>query len=335
MPNDGHGGGPGSCWLRRRWWHWWPCLATFAWVQRQDARDAQTELPRKPGGATPRQSVRRGAVQRRRALAHLGEYAVRSTATLGYAVPEAIDAVHWALQEMGVQYDVTNDTPTAARFGPTGVHGVWVLPVDELMDLAARSTERTLSSDECRLYFGKDGCPEEPSVADVEYLGGEGAYSNAVAFDQAEVVVAISGDAAEWLQNLQGVGEQYGVRISGTESSDCAGRCRQNRHCPATSSWSTMSASFRTWPRSTRWSICAASSTKQPCSTTTGRISSPCRGSATVVCGPARPARSMERSSSLNSKSLVWTKEPEFTDLGYTAPSDWASFMQFGAADGR
>ena len=40
---------------------------------------------------------------------------------------------------------------------------------------------------------------------------------------------------------------------------------------------------------------------------------------------------------SLNSKSLVWTKEPEFTDLGYTAPSDWASFMRLAqrmVADG-
>ena len=126
-------------------------LATFAWVQRQDdARDTQTELQ---GNQEAQRLVNLSAA----ALSNdaelsltLAEYAVRSTATLGYAVPEAIDAVHWALQEMGVQYDVTNDTPTAARFGPTGVHGVWVLPVDELMDLAARSTERTLSSDECQ-----------------------------------------------------------------------------------------------------------------------------------------------------------------------------------------
>ena len=44
--------------------------------------------------------------------------AVRSTADLGYAVPEAIDATHWALQELGVQYDVTPDTPTAAGSDP-------------------------------------------------------------------------------------------------------------------------------------------------------------------------------------------------------------------------
>ena len=39
-----------------------------------------------------------------------------------------------------------------------------------------------------------------------------------------------------------------------------------------------------------------------------------------------------------DSKALVWTKEPEFTDLGYDAPTDWASFMALAdtmVADGR
>ncbi len=73
--------------------------------------------------------------------------AVRSTAKLGYAMPEAMDAMHWALQELGVQYDVAPDTPTATRFGPAGVHGVWVLPVEQLMDLAQASTARTFSTE--------------------------------------------------------------------------------------------------------------------------------------------------------------------------------------------
>ena len=40
----------------------------------------------------------------------------------------------------------------------------------------------------------------------------------------------------------------------------------------------------------------------------------------------------------LVSKSLIWTNEPEFTDLGYKAPSDWASFMTLAnemVADGQ
>jgi alpha-glucoside transport system substrate-binding protein len=40
----------------------------------------------------------------------------------------------------------------------------------------------------------------------------------------------------------------------------------------------------------------------------------------------------------LQPKSLIWTNEPEFTDLGYEAPSDWASFMSLAnemVADGQ
>ena len=43
----------------------------------------------------------------------LAEQAIMTTAHLGYAVPEAIDATHWALQDLGVQYPVTADVPTA------------------------------------------------------------------------------------------------------------------------------------------------------------------------------------------------------------------------------
>jgi alpha-glucoside transport system substrate-binding protein len=40
----------------------------------------------------------------------------------------------------------------------------------------------------------------------------------------------------------------------------------------------------------------------------------------------------------VNSKALVWTKEPEFTNLGYRPPSDWTSYMALAeeiVADGR
>ena len=40
----------------------------------------------------------------------------------------------------------------------------------------------------------------------------------------------------------------------------------------------------------------------------------------------------------VDSKALMWTNEPEFTDLGYRAPSDWGSFMALAdaiVADGR
>jgi alpha-glucoside transport system substrate-binding protein len=312
-------------------------LATFAWVQRQDARDAQTDLK---GNQEAQRLVNLSAStlssDPELALA-LAMYAVRSTVALGYAVPEAIDAVHWALQEMGVRYDVTDDTPTAARFGPDGVHGVWVLPVDELMDFAAKSTNRSLSSDECRLYFGNGGCPAELSVAGVEYRGGVEAYSSAVAFDQAEVVVAISSDAEQWLQNLDGVGEQYGVRISGKTSSTATVDVATTGlpgDILLVSDASQLPDLAAIHPLIDLRSFIDEATLLEdygPHLVSLSRIGDD--GVWPSTTGPIYAAFN-----SLSSKSLVWTKEPEFTDLGYTAPSDWESFMRLAqqmVADGR
>ena len=67
---------------------------------------------RQPGrrNVSPRLSVNTLPTDPELALL-LAKEAVSATADRGYAVPEAIDATHWALQELGVQYDVTPDTP--------------------------------------------------------------------------------------------------------------------------------------------------------------------------------------------------------------------------------
>ena len=64
----------------------------------------------------------------------LAMQSVRETVDLGFATEEAIDAVHFALQELGVQYDVDPGTPVAVRSGPYGPVGVYALPPNELME---------------------------------------------------------------------------------------------------------------------------------------------------------------------------------------------------------
>ena len=44
--------------------------------------------------------------------------------------------MHFALEELGVQYDVDQQTPVVARPGSKGPVGVYALPPNELMDLA-------------------------------------------------------------------------------------------------------------------------------------------------------------------------------------------------------
>ena len=137
--------------------------------------------------------------------------------------------------------------------------------------------------------------------------------------DQAEVVVGIPDNPDpedEWQRNLDAIGEQYGLAVrlqqipinpstldaepprSGTPMSTCstAPRARRVGRVPPVARPSDRS------------------STRRNSSTTTAPTSSRCRGSATTARGPATPDRSTACPSTLDSKALVWTKEPEFTD---------------------
>ena len=58
----------------------------------------------------------------------LAVQSVRETVDLGFATEEAVDAVHFALHELGVQYEANRDTPVAVRSGPSGLVGVYAIP---------------------------------------------------------------------------------------------------------------------------------------------------------------------------------------------------------------
>ena len=91
--------------------------------------------------------------------------AVRETVDLGFADEDAVDAVHFALQQLSVQYDVTPETPVAIRSGPKGLAGVYALPPAELVAFADAAVERTLTDEECAPIF--DGpCPDRASLPD-------------------------------------------------------------------------------------------------------------------------------------------------------------------------
>ena len=80
----------------------------------------------------------------------LAMQSVRETVDLGYATEEAVDAVHFALQELGVQYDVDPATPVAVRPGPYGPVGVYALPPNQLMEIAESAVQRGLTDAECQ-----------------------------------------------------------------------------------------------------------------------------------------------------------------------------------------
>jgi ABC-type glycerol-3-phosphate transport system substrate-binding protein/energy-coupling factor transporter ATP-binding protein EcfA2 len=93
----------------------------------------------------------------------LALHSVDVIATLGETVPAAtVEAVHWALQEAGVQYQIS-DAPPAVVSGPLGPRGVFDLPLPELLDLARKHAASSLPPAECEQYFGAGGCPSLPS----------------------------------------------------------------------------------------------------------------------------------------------------------------------------
>jgi hypothetical protein len=102
--------------------------------------------------------------------------AVRETVDLGFADEDAVDAVHWALQRLGVQYDVAPDTPVAIRSGPQGLAGVYALAPAELVAVADDAVDRSLTDGECEPIF--DGpCPARSELpADLPLRGGLDGY---------------------------------------------------------------------------------------------------------------------------------------------------------------
>jgi alpha-glucoside transport system substrate-binding protein len=318
-------------------------LATFAWVQRDDARRAEADL-------ADTQTAQRLAASSLATLADDPELsllvameAVRTTSGHGYALPEAIDATHWALQALGVQYPVTADTATAARFGPSGVRGVWVLPVDELMALAESASDRRLTADECRRYVGAD-CPAEPAnVSGVEYLGGRDAYAQLVPLDQAEVVVGVpidggESDVEEWQRNLDAIAEQHGLRL----------RLQQ---LPTTGSLRDTVA------RSTEADVYVIDPRGLPDLLGERRLVDvrSFLDEAALVDDYGAHLVSLSRVADdgtwpsdtgpvygvfadAQSKAVVWTDDAELTDLDDRTPGDWASFVSLAdsiVADGR
>jgi serine/threonine protein kinase/DNA-binding SARP family transcriptional activator/ABC-type glycerol-3-phosphate transport system substrate-binding protein len=106
----------------------------------------------------------------------LAVQSVRETVALGFATEEAVDAVHFALHELGVQYDVGPETPVAVRSGPSGLVGVYALPPRELVQLAEAAVVRRLTDAECVSFF--DGsCPARVEIPEsLPLRGGPDSY---------------------------------------------------------------------------------------------------------------------------------------------------------------
>jgi serine/threonine protein kinase/ABC-type glycerol-3-phosphate transport system substrate-binding protein len=86
--------------------------------------------------------------------------AIHEMADLGEPVPaRTVEALHWALQEAGVDYPVRSG-PVKVVAGPSQRRGVFDLPIGQLTQLAEANVTRTLTPAECQQYFGTPSCPD-------------------------------------------------------------------------------------------------------------------------------------------------------------------------------
>jgi DNA-binding SARP family transcriptional activator/ABC-type glycerol-3-phosphate transport system substrate-binding protein len=101
----------------------------------------------------------------------LALHAVNQSHAIGVPVPaETVEALHWAMQEAGVEYPVGEGT-TALVAGPLGIRGVFDLPLPTLANTARAEVERTLSPTKCDDYFGTTTCPSLPNRFPLDLRG--------------------------------------------------------------------------------------------------------------------------------------------------------------------
>jgi DNA-binding SARP family transcriptional activator/ABC-type glycerol-3-phosphate transport system substrate-binding protein/tRNA A-37 threonylcarbamoyl transferase component Bud32 len=154
-------------------------LALLAFGQRERARDLADEL------ATT-DEARQLVAESGLVLAEdpelailLAVEAVRVTEVTGAALPEAVDALHWALQGASVQYP-PDDTETAVAVRPhsTGARGVFALTPQHLVEMGQEAVARRFTPGECERYFVSDGCPDPMlPISDIDIAGGFERYT--------------------------------------------------------------------------------------------------------------------------------------------------------------
>ena len=192
--------------------------AAFAFVQRGEAVRAQSESDSLVASLRLAHESTTQLATDPELAALLAVEAVKSTADLGFATPDAVDAVHWSLHELGATYPVDGTTPAYVRRGPNGAVGVWGLPVDALTSLVLETVSpRGLTAEECRRFASDVPCPAPIIIEDLEILGGTEEYSSSASFSEVEVLVRSAMGDEEFqglLESMEPVADELGISIT-------------------------------------------------------------------------------------------------------------------------
>ena len=195
-------------------------LAAFALSERQTARDLAVQLS---GISLARQlaSDSGSVITDDRELAILlAIEAVRATESSGEALPEAIDALHWALQAATTQFPSGDEeVPIAVRPNASGPRGVFALAPSELVALGREAVNRGLTGAECDRFFPPGGCPVTTAAIrpDLVIAGGIDDYGSLVGSETAltgtRVVITGYFPETEVAAALRSAGQNLGVEV--------------------------------------------------------------------------------------------------------------------------
>jgi serine/threonine protein kinase/DNA-binding SARP family transcriptional activator/ABC-type glycerol-3-phosphate transport system substrate-binding protein len=89
-------------------------------------------------------------------------HAIALSYELDDPIPSAtVEALHWTLQEAGIQYPVADADVVGVR-GPLGYRGIYDVPVGRLANLALTRVGPSLPPAMCDRFFGVSSCPPLP-----------------------------------------------------------------------------------------------------------------------------------------------------------------------------
>ncbi|MET0565939.1 MAG: BTAD domain-containing putative transcriptional regulator [Acidimicrobiia bacterium] len=313
-------------------------LALLAFGQRERARDLADELATTDAS---RQLVAESGL----ALADdpdlailLAMEAIRVTEATGGALPEAVDALHWALQEASVQYPPDDaETPVAVRPHAAGARGVFALTPQHLVEMGQQAAGRPFTASECERFFVSEECPDPMlPMSDVDIAGGFERYTgltgDAEQLAGTSVVVtgAWNGDMKEGAElELNRLTSELGVDVR-----HVAHRFDQDPNVPL--SEDPVDISIISAP-----GAIAEIAANRPLVDVGAYLGNQYLRESYgeyLTSMASLAGRQHAVWTRLGAKSLLWYNASEFDRAGYVLPGDWADLMTLSdqmVADGR
>ena len=256
--------------------------------------------------------------------------ALDSSARAGIpALPEAEEALHWALQAARVAYPVA-DAPVEVRLGPGGPTGIFRIPIPELVTLAREHLgSRRLGPEECS-RFAIEHCPDGgawPSVPDAASASPVVRDADRPLAGTAVAVVAPADDEP-LLKDFERFEAQTGIDVQIRP---------QDPLDTLVSSASGDPTDLALWPKT---GLDAAAEADELIDLSVYLDPASVRqevGDFFVQAGSVG-SRLVGVPTMLHTKGLVWYPMPEFADAGYAVPRSWDELVQLTErliADGR